>query len=93
MKDKIERVKDAIAATKAALEEGVVPGGEIALFRAREALVISKAGLVKAGDKRAILERREHGSTAWMFLYQALEEPIRKLIQMQQITKDSPRTH
>lgn len=81
MKEKIERVKDAIAATKAALEEGVVPGGEIALFRAREALVVGKAGLGKVGDKRPIFERREYGSTGWMVLYQALEEPLRKLLQ------------
>lgn len=81
MKEKIERVKDAIAATKAALEEGVVPGGEIALFRAREALVVGKTGLDKVGDKRPIFERREHGSTGWMLLYQALEEPLIKLLQ------------
>ena len=81
MKEKIERVKDAIAATKAALEEGVVPGGEIALFRAREALVVGKVGLSKVGDKRPIFERLEHGSTGWMVLYQALEEPLRKLLQ------------
>ena len=30
MKEKQERVKDAVAATKAALEEGIVPGGEVA---------------------------------------------------------------
>jgi chaperonin GroEL len=38
MKEKKERVIDAVAATKAALEEGVVPGGGIALFRARTVL-------------------------------------------------------
>jgi len=38
MKERKERVIDAVAATKAALEEGVVPGGGIALYRARQVL-------------------------------------------------------
>ncbi|OGE26950.1 chaperonin GroL [Candidatus Daviesbacteria bacterium RIFCSPHIGHO2_02_FULL_41_14] len=38
MKEKKERVIDAVAATKAALEEGIVPGGEVALLRAVKAL-------------------------------------------------------
>src|SRR3989344_5303500 len=36
MKDKKERVNDAVAATKAALEEGIVPGGGVALLKARK---------------------------------------------------------
>ncbi len=38
LKEKKERVIDAVAATKAAIEEGIVPGGEIALIRAAESL-------------------------------------------------------
>jgi len=38
MKEKKERVIDAVAATKAALEEGIVPGGEIALLRVSKVL-------------------------------------------------------
>jgi len=38
MKEKKERVVDAVAATKAAIEEGIVPGGEIALIRVSQAL-------------------------------------------------------
>lgn len=38
MKEKKERVIDAVAATKAAVEEGIVPGGEIALIRAAKSL-------------------------------------------------------
>lgn len=38
MKEKKERVIDAVAATKAAIEEGIVPGGEIALIRASKVL-------------------------------------------------------
>src|SRR5581483_8209925 len=39
MKEKKERVNDAVAATKAALEEGVVPGGGVTLLRARKGLI------------------------------------------------------
>jgi chaperonin GroEL len=40
MKDKKERVNDAVAATKAALEEGIVPGGGVALLKARKVLAL-----------------------------------------------------
>src|SRR3972149_1166218 len=39
LKEKQERVKDAVGATKAAIEEGIVPGGGVTLLRAREILV------------------------------------------------------
>ena len=38
LKEKKERVNDAVSATKAALEEGIVPGGGVALLRARAVL-------------------------------------------------------
>ncbi len=38
MKEKVERVKDAVGATKAAMEEGIVPGGGVALVRIVPAL-------------------------------------------------------
>ncbi len=38
LKEKLERVRDAVGATKAAMEEGIVPGGGVALLRAREVL-------------------------------------------------------
>ncbi len=38
LNEKKERVKDAVGATKAAIEEGIVPGGEVALLRAKDAL-------------------------------------------------------
>jgi chaperonin GroEL len=60
------RVEDAVNATKAAVEEGIVPGGGIAFLRAREALKDLKLeGEEKIGIK--ILEK-------------ALEQPIRLLI-------------
>ena len=46
MKEKKERVIDAVAATKAAIEEGVVPGGGVTLLRARKALLKLKDSIV-----------------------------------------------
>jgi chaperonin GroEL len=65
LKEKKLRVEDALSATRAAVEEGIVPGGGVALLRAVDAVIAAKAKL--KGDERtgaAILER-------------ALEEPMR----------------
>ncbi len=65
MKEKKHRVEDAVQATRAALEEGIVPGGGVALLNAASAIDTKKL----EGDERtgaAIVER-------------ALEEPIRQL--------------
>ena len=43
MKERLERVKDAVEATKAAREEGIVPGGGVTLVRAAKALTKLKA--------------------------------------------------
>ncbi len=66
LKDKKERVNDAVAATKAALEEGIVPGGGVALLRARMALDAFKKTLNQADEKVGV-----------DILYQALGEPMR----------------
>jgi chaperonin GroEL len=63
MKEKKARVEDAMHATKAAVEEGIVPGGGVALLRGAEAL----DGLTLEGDQKvgvAIIRR-------------AIEEPMR----------------
>jgi chaperonin GroEL len=39
MKEKKARVEDAMHATKAAVEDGIVPGGGVALLRAKEAVL------------------------------------------------------
>jgi len=65
LNEKKERVKDAVGATKAAVEEGIVPGGETAFLRARK--VIKKLKLV--GDEKL----------GGDIVYDALEEPIRWL--------------
>lgn len=66
LNDKKERVKDAVGATKAAVEEGIVPGGETALLRAREVL---KSVKVEKGNEKIGLD----------IVYDALGEPIKWL--------------
>ncbi len=66
LKDKKERVNDAVAATKAALEEGIVAGGGVTLLRARAALGKLKATLTQADEKVGV-----------EILYHALGEPTR----------------
>jgi chaperonin GroEL len=63
MKEKKARVEDAMHATKAAVEEGIVPGGGVALLRAAQGL----ASLDLAGDERI-------GTT---IVTRAIEEPLR----------------
>jgi chaperonin GroEL len=65
MKEKKARVEDALNATRAAVEEGIVPGGGVALLRAEKALDNVKAN----GDEKVGLEIVRH----------ALEEPIRQI--------------
>lgn len=67
LNEKKERVKDAVGATKAAVEEGIVPGGETALLRAREAIKTVKFA---KGDEQVGAD----------IVYQALAEPIRWLV-------------
>lgn len=66
MKDKKERVNDAVAATKAALEEGIVAGGGVTLLRAREVLKKLK-GTINSLDEKVGVD----------ILYHALGEPTR----------------
>src|SRR5215813_3790069 len=67
MKEKKARVEDAMHATRAAVEEGIVPGGGVALIRARAALENLKVGdeEQQAGQ---IVKRR------------SLEEPLRQIV-------------
>jgi chaperonin GroEL len=66
MKEKKARVEDALNATRAAVEEGIVPGGGVALLRASEAL----DGLKLSGDE----------GTGVSIVRRALEEPIRQIV-------------
>jgi chaperonin GroEL len=67
MKEKKARVEDALNATRAAVEEGIVPGGGVALLRASTKI----EGLKVDGDEKvgALIVRR------------ALEEPIRQIVE------------
>lgn len=77
LKEKQERVKDAVEATKAAIEEGIVSGGGISLLRAREVLAAGRVGGAQ-GDTKT--ERRFHGSPGWTVLYQSLDAPLRGIL-------------
>src|SRR5207247_10464103 len=67
MKGKKHRVEDALQATRAALEEGIVPGGGVALLNAAESVTTAIASL--AGDE----------ATGARIIIRALEEPVRQL--------------
>ncbi len=69
MKEKKERVIDAVAATKAAIEEGVVPGGGVTLVRARPALSKLRDSLKDEDQKRGV-----------DILHTALAEPTRWIV-------------
>jgi chaperonin GroEL len=65
MKEKKHRVEDALQATRAALEEGIVPGGGVALLAAGKAIKLDSL----EGDER----------TGASIVARALEEPLRQL--------------
>ena len=67
MKEKKFRVEDTLAATRAALEEGIVCGGGIALIEASKSLDESKANLT------------EDEKVGFKIVKRALEEPIRQI--------------
>src|SRR6059058_23066 len=67
MKEKKHRVEDALQATRAALEEGIVPGGGVALLEASSA--VSLDGASTDDDER----------TGARIVLRALEEPLRQL--------------
>ncbi|MBI2338207.1 chaperonin GroEL [Candidatus Daviesbacteria bacterium] len=66
LKEKKERVIDAVAATKAAIAEGIVPGGEVALLRAGKALDT----VVAEGEEKVGVE----------IVKKSLEQPFRLLV-------------
>jgi len=67
LKEKKLRVEDAVHATKAAVDEGIVPGGGVSLLRVREAI----KNLKLDGDE----------ATAAKILYEALEKPTRLIVE------------
>ncbi len=71
MKEKKHRVEDALQATRAALEEGIVPGGGVALLQASSAVKISDNGASQDGS--------DDERTGARIVLRALEEPLRQL--------------
>jgi chaperonin GroEL len=67
MKEKKARVEDALHATRAAVEEGVVPGGGVALIRAQKAL-----------DKLEAINEDQH--VGIRILSRSIEEPLRQIV-------------
>jgi len=68
MKEKKARVEDALHATRAAVEEGIVPGGGVALIRAQRSLKAIKVG--------------EHDEQIGVdIIRRAIEEPLRMIVQ------------
>ena len=65
LKEKKHRIEDAVSATKAAIEEGIVPGGGLALLRSRTA--VDKLAKTLEGDE----------ATGAAIVSKALEEPMR----------------
>jgi chaperonin GroEL len=71
MKEKKHRVEDALQATRAALEEGIVPGGGVALLQASAA--------VSLGENGASVDGSDDERTGANIVLRALEEPLRQL--------------
>ncbi len=67
MKEKKDRVDDALAATRAAVEEGIIPGGGVALIRAEKAL-------------ESLTGVNEDENTGIAIVKRAIEEPLRQII-------------
>jgi chaperonin GroEL len=68
MKEKKDRVDDALAATRAAVEEGIVPGGGVAIVRATDKLAKLK------GDN-------DDEQTGINIITRAVEEPLRQIVE------------
>src|SRR5512134_391551 len=66
MKEKKHRVEDALQATRAALEEGIVPGGGVALLQAAKAVKVDTTGI-------------DDEKTGMRIVLRALEEPLRQI--------------
>src|SRR5690606_4999501 len=66
MKEKKARVEDALHATRAAVEEGIVPGGGVALLRARASIKVKGDNADQEAGVRIVLR--------------AVEEPLRQIV-------------
>jgi chaperonin GroEL len=67
MKEKKDRVDDALAATKAAIEEGIIPGGGVALIRSGEKL-------------NSLTGENDDENTGIQIIASAIQEPLRQIV-------------
>ena len=67
MKEKKDRVDDALCATRATIEEGIIPGGGVAYIRAQKALEDVKGA-------------NQDEQTGIKIIYRAIEEPLRQIV-------------
>jgi len=67
MKEKKDRVDDALSATRAAVEEGIIPGGGVALIRATE-------------DLKGLKGNNEDENIGIQIVMKAIEEPLRQIV-------------
>ncbi|MDX2282701.1 MAG: chaperonin GroEL [Bacteroidia bacterium] len=74
MKEKKDRVDDALHATKAAVEEGIIPGGGVALVRAIKALEAGRGGINDSLLKGDV-------GVGVSIVRRALEEPLRQIVE------------
>ena len=68
LKEKKHRVEDALSATRAAIEEGIIPGGGVTLIQAVHAL-----------EKSDVSELDDEEKVGYTIVKRALEEPIRQI--------------
>ncbi len=80
MKQKKARVEDALHATRAAIEEGILPGGGVALLRCSEAVAAVKKSPIKGDDGKTIVGAAKGDEQIGVdIVLNALSAPIRQI--------------
>jgi len=72
MREKKMRVEDALHATKAAIEEGIVPGGGLALFNCQKAYSITEYGVMEGGETAVL---------GWRIVMEAITQPLACIVE------------
>ncbi len=75
LNEKKYRIEDALHAAKAALEEGIVPGGGAALFKIRQDLEMFDA------EVKAILAKGDAVACGWKAVFEACRAPLRRIVE------------
>lgn len=82
MKEKKDRVDDALHATRAALEEGIVPGGGTAIIKAAERVLISILDSAEDNQDESFIQ-------GMAIIFSAVEEPLRQICYNANLDSDS----